>query len=110
MSDYPVPFRGESDGRWRKEINDDYRRAKSDDERRHLLLTFGYDKAHQADVIRLFGPPSTDKSSHTRDEPQETHSPKRERSIDEKTLCWTIAGVIIAAVGLLLSVVLAVYF
>lgn len=57
MSNYPVPFHGESNGRWHEDMNEDYRNAKNDDERRQILLAFGYDKAHEAEVIRLFGSP-----------------------------------------------------
>lgn len=51
MPDYPVPFRGESDGRWHEDMDEDYRNAKDDDERRQILLSFGYDNAHEAEGI-----------------------------------------------------------
>ena len=50
MPDYPVPFRGESDGRWHEDMDEDYRNAKDDDERPQILLSFGYDNAHEAEV------------------------------------------------------------
>ncbi len=109
MSDYPVPFCGESDGRWHEDMNEDYRNAKDDNERRQILLSFGYDKAHEAEVYRLFGPLPSEIPPHSGDEPQHTHPPKRKRSIDEKSLRWTIAGVLIAGVGVLVSVLLAIF-
>ena len=40
--------------RWHQDEVDDYNRARSDDERRRILLRFGYDDAHQSEVWRLF--------------------------------------------------------
>ena len=60
-------------------------------------------------VYRLFGPLPSEISPHSGDEPQHTHPPKRKRSIDEKSLRWTIAGVLIAGVGVLVSVLLAIF-
>lgn len=39
---------------WIESEIEDYRKAKTDDERRLCLLTFGYDKAHEKDFLRLF--------------------------------------------------------
>ena len=109
MSDYPVPFCGESDGRWHEDMNEDYRNAKDDNERRQILLSFGYDKAHEAEVYRLFGPLPSEITPHSCEETQQSHPPKRKRSIDENSLRWTIAGVLIAGVGVLVSVLLAIF-
>lgn len=43
MERYPVPYRY---GEWPSDCAEDYLRAKSDDERRKILLDFGYDLAH----------------------------------------------------------------
>lgn len=42
---------------WFQDEVDDYNRARSDDERRRILLRFGYDDAHQSEAERLFPPP-----------------------------------------------------
>lgn len=51
MERYPVPYR---DGEWPSDCAEDYLRSKSDDERRMILLDFGYDLAHLSEVRRLF--------------------------------------------------------
>lgn len=51
MEHYPVPYRY---GGWPSDCAEDYLRAKSDDERRKILLDFGYDLAHLSEVRRLF--------------------------------------------------------
>ena len=77
MSDYPVPFRGESDGRWHEDMNEDYRNARDDDERRQILLSFGYDKAHEAEVYRLFGPPSNSPEGQKSELPEQEEKEKQ---------------------------------
>lgn len=52
MMDFPQPH---VDPEWHHTLAEDYSRAKSDDERRRMLLRFGYDKAHEGEVVRLFG-------------------------------------------------------
>lgn len=54
MSDYPKPH---IDGDWHPSISEDYENARDDDERRHILLSAGYDKAHESEVKRLFDEP-----------------------------------------------------
>lgn len=51
MEHYPVPYRY---GSWPSDCAEDYLRAKSDDERRTILLDFGYDPEHLPEVRRLF--------------------------------------------------------
>ena len=52
MMDFPHPH---IDPEWHHTLAEDYARARSDDERRRMLLRFGYDKAHEGEVVRLFG-------------------------------------------------------
>ena len=54
MSQYPF-FRDEP---WHPSELEDYNHARNDDERRQMLLIFGYDEAHRRDAERLFGPTS----------------------------------------------------
>ena len=51
MDRYPVPYRY---GEWPSDCAEDYLRAKSDGERRKILLDFGYDPEHLPEVRRLF--------------------------------------------------------
>ena len=106
MPDYPVPFHGEPDGRWTSDMAEDYRNARSDDERRQILLAFGYDKDHEYEVLRLFGPPSND-PERSCNKPEEAHPAQREKSVEEKSLRWTMIGAIVSIVGILVSVLLA---
>jgi len=39
---------------WSADLQADYSKARNDDERRRMLLRFGYDKDHKADAVRLF--------------------------------------------------------
>ena len=52
MMDFPQPH---IEPEWHHTLAEDYARARSDDERRRMLLRFGYDKAHESEVVRLFG-------------------------------------------------------
>lgn len=52
MMDFPQPH---IEPEWHHTLSEDYARARSDDERRRMLLRFGYDKAHEGEVVRLFG-------------------------------------------------------
>lgn len=52
MMDFPQPH---IEPEWHHTLAEDYARARSDDERRRMLLRFGYDKAHEGEVVRLFG-------------------------------------------------------
>lgn len=52
MMDFPQPH---IEPEWHHTLAEDYDRARSDDERRRMLLRFGYDKAHEGEVVRLFG-------------------------------------------------------
>lgn len=54
MSDYPKPH---VDDEWTQDIAEDYRNARSDEERRRILLKAGYDQAHKSEVKRLFDDP-----------------------------------------------------
>lgn len=100
----PEPYNGEPDARWPDDILSDYTRLTSDDDRRRFLLNVGYDKDHKSEALRLF--PDLPHSN----EPQKAHSSKSKKSTDEKSLYWTIAGVVIAAIGIAVSVVLAFLF
>lgn len=51
---------------WRKSFQEDYSRAKNDDERRRMLILFGYDEAHASEVERLFPSPSEDQPEQNR--------------------------------------------
>lgn len=52
MENYPRPYVGRE---WTYDLVEDYSKAKNDDERRQMLLLFGYDNAHYGDVLYLFG-------------------------------------------------------
>ena len=39
---------------WPFDLAEDYSRARNDDERRRMLLRFGYDVPHRSEAIRLF--------------------------------------------------------
>ena len=56
MTKYPVPH---IEREWPPDFVEDYAHAKSDEERRIMLLRFGYDDAHYGDVLYLFGEPPT---------------------------------------------------
>lgn len=60
MNNHPKRFTGEPDGRWPDDLAEDYRNARSDDERRRMLLDWGVDDAHQQEARRLFNSPETD--------------------------------------------------
>ena len=51
---YPRPH---IEKEWNPSVKADYRNAKSDDERRRILLVAGYDQAHESEVKRLFDEP-----------------------------------------------------
>lgn len=54
VPDYPKPH---IEKEWDPSISEDYRNARSDDERRRILLKAGYDQAHKSEVKRLFDDP-----------------------------------------------------
>ena len=54
MSGYPKPH---IEGKWNKDNVEDYRNARSDDERRRILLEAGYDPDYMSEVKRLFDAP-----------------------------------------------------
>ncbi len=49
---YPQPY---DEPRWHSSELEDYEALRDDDTRRRFLLLIGYDEAHKADVVRLFG-------------------------------------------------------
>lgn len=51
MQDYPV-FSSEP---WDESCVEDYDRAKSDYDRRRMLIIFGCDEEHRSEAVRLFG-------------------------------------------------------
>ena len=51
MSEFPKPYEF---GRWEKDCEEDYRKAKNDEERKRMLLLFGFDANHISDAQRLF--------------------------------------------------------
>lgn len=51
MGKLPEPYKY---GSWPQDCADDYLRAGSDDDRRNMLLLFGYDQKHLSEVRRLF--------------------------------------------------------
>lgn len=53
-TEYPKPH---IEGKWSEDIEEDYRNARNDDERRRILLKAGYDQAHKSEVRRLFDEP-----------------------------------------------------
>lgn len=53
MREYPKP----SDEPWHPSETEDYNNAKDDEERRRMLLIFGYDEIHRPEKDRLFDPP-----------------------------------------------------
>ena len=60
MPKYPEPH---IEREWPPDFVEDYAHAKSDEERRIMLLRFGYDNAHYGDVLYLFGEPTAASST-----------------------------------------------
>ena len=50
MQDYPF----HCEDPWHSSYVEDYCNAKNDEERRRMLILFGYDDAHYSEVLRLF--------------------------------------------------------
>lgn len=91
MSDYPKPH---IDGDWHPSIAEDYENARSDDERRHILLSAGYDKAHESEVKRLFDEP-LELGEHKKYE-------KKKAMIEKLKRHWKpIIGIFSAVIGVL---------
>lgn len=91
MSDYPKPH---VDDEWTQDIAEDYRNARSDEERRRILLKAGYDHAHKSEVKRLF------------DDPLELENrikhEKKQAMIEKLKRRWKpIVGIFSAVIGIL---------
>lgn len=91
MSDYPKPH---VDDEWTQDIAEDYRNARSDEERRRILLKVGYDQAHKSEVKRLF------------DDPLELENrikhEKKQAMIEKLKRHWKpIVGIFSAVIGIL---------
>lgn len=103
MSDYPKPH---IEGRWSKDIEEDYRNARSDDERRQILLEVGYDPDYMSEIKRLFDEPL----EFQKKKEEEKHQELRKKTKESKKKIRTIILDIFAVVGFLSSIPAAVQF
>lgn len=97
MSQRPAPSPDEP---WPPDVLEDWLSARSDDERRRILLEFGFDTAHQPDAARLFVASAQRTPNHPKQHKPQDKSDKRKL----KRILAVIAAVIGAAsaiVGLL---------
>ena len=107
MSEYPIPHFEEY---WSHDLLEDYEHAHNYEERRYLLLRFGYDKAHKSDAERLFscrfdlsGYPHKDtvedytEVEHTNTAPKTKHRQK----FYKKSSFWSM---LIAVLGLIWAI------
>ena len=98
MSDYPKP---QWDSKWHWSIAEDYAKA-PDDVRRRILLSQGYDKAHETEVARLF---PVDESKQLVEDPQPNHNKDRGKFEKLKSIgafivgAATVVGTIVLASG-----------
>ena len=111
MDNYPKRFTGEPDGRWPKDLVEDYRNARNDDERRQMLLIFGVDDAHQQDAKRLFvpsGSSAADNEKSGENNPAQNAEPETDRSkISINRKQNRIDGIIVGIVsGLIVGLIL----
>lgn len=90
MSDYPKPHINRE---WSPDLVEDYSHARNDDERRMMLLSFGFDIHHEGEVYRLFGDPPADplpdSSAHDMAPPSSTdnaaHEPVESQNSDHRS-------------------------
>ena len=85
MSDRPKPH---WDDEWHPSISEDYARA-PDDVRRRILLSQGYDKAHESEVARLF---PSDESEQLAEELKPNHDKDRSKLEKLKSVGHFIVG------------------
>lgn len=91
VSDYPKPH---IEGRWSKDIEEDYRNARSDDERRRILLEVGYTPDYMSEVKRLFDAP-LELENRIKDE-------KKKAMIEKLKRHWKpIVGIFSVVIGVL---------
>lgn len=108
MPEYPLPH---FEDHWSYDLLEDYEQAKSDDERRYLLLRFGYDKSHKAEAEYLFNcrfddsgqPHKNIEEDHKEVEPCDTTpDPKRNKKFYQK---WDFWCLLVAVLSLAWSIV-----
>ena len=103
--EYPEAFTAEP--RWPHDLAEDYSRAGNDDERRRMLLRFGYDPEHQQEVLRLFGPPTSTDSEEPKDvqkkRKRKIATEKRESQKEHRFQIWT--AILTAFLGLITGLV-----
>ena len=88
---------------WRPDLQEEYSRAKNDDERRRMLLLFGFDQEHASEVDRLFPVDSND-------QPEQNRVRRKPKEFLKKlpSRTYAIYGVICLLFGLLADFDLAV--
>lgn len=99
VSDYPKPH---IEGKWNKDNVEDYRNARSDDERRRILLEAGYDPDYMSEVKRLFDEP-LELENRIKDE-------KKKAMIEKLKKGLSVFLAVIGAVATILTIVEVVVF
>ena len=93
MRPYPAPSPDEP---WPPDVLEDWLSARSDDERRRILLEFGYDVRHQPDAERLFS---------RRQKPKKAKLNNRQRKVERRQLCLRIVTTAIDILAKLVSII-----
>ena len=93
MSQRPAPSPDEP---WPPDVLEDWLSARSDDERRRILLEFGFDTAHQPDAARLFS---------RRKKPQQTKLHRRQRNVQRRQLCLRVITTVVDLLAKLLAII-----
>ena len=85
---------------WPPDVLEDWLSARSDDERRRILLEFGYDVRHRPDAERLFGA-SAQRAAHKakQHKPQDKSDKRKLKRI--LAAMGAVIGAVSAIVGLL---------